>query len=343
MKANKRKLSEDVEITFLSMLTAAFGIWLLLAGIGASDSLAQPYLRGDAGDEAVLSGKFLVWVNREGGEEPISIPPDEYRHPKISPDSTQVALTRNAGWVNKQEIWILNLASKHKFRITDGMHPIWSSDGERIIYGARRQGRFVVVRKAANGSGKEEQLASSPDKILTPWCLSHDGNTLLVFEQPLNLKAKTNIATVSMTHKHGYQELMQVDYNVYQPQISSNGQWLAYTSDESGHKEVFVCPYPQVSQNKWQISTNGGDAPLWSPDGRELFFRSGGAVVAVPVKTESAFSFDKQTVLFRGNYLAIDGHIVQTLEISPDGKRFLLLKPAGGGQRQTITYPMNLP
>jgi Tol biopolymer transport system component len=327
MKTTNRNLCGGKAIKFLSMLTGAFGIYLILVGMGASDSRAQAYLQDDA--EAVLSGKFLVWVNREGNEEPISIPPAEYRHPKISPDGMQVALTRTAGGVNKQGIWILDLASKKTVRLTDGLHPIWSSGGKRIVYGARRQGHFVVVWKAVDGSGKEEQLASSPDKLLTPWCWSHDGNTLLIFEQPLNLNANTNIATVSMIHKHGYQVLMKVNYDVCQPQISPNGQWLAYTSNESGQNEVFVCPYPQVSKNRWQISQNGGDAPLWSPDGRELFFRSGGAVVAVPVKTDSAFRFEKQTVLFRGNYLAIDGHTVQTLEIGPDGKRFLMLKPAG--------------
>jgi Tol biopolymer transport system component len=327
VEANNRKRSGNVEIKLLRMPTIAFGIYFIWVGMGASDSRAQAYLQDDV--QAPLSGKLLVWVNREGSEEPISIPPAEYRHPKISPDGTQVAMTRTAGGVDKQGIWILDLASKKTVRLTDGLHPIWSSRGTRLVYGARRQGHFVVVSKAVNGSGKEEQLASSQDKILTPWCWSRDGNTLLIFEQPLNLNANTNIATVSMMHKHGYQVLMKVNYDVCQPQISPNGQWLAFTSDESGQNEVFVCPYPQVSQNRWQISQNGGDAPLWSPDGHELFFRSGGAVVAVPVKTDSAFGFEKQTVLFRGNYLAIDGHTVQTLEISPDGKRFLLLKPAG--------------
>ncbi len=330
MKANKRKLSGGVEIKFLPVLTAAFGICLLLVGIGASDSRAQAHLEGDAGDGAALSGKFLVWVNREGSEEPISVPSDEYRHPKISPDGTQVALTRNAGWVNKQEIWILNLASKRMFRLADGMHPLWSSGGKRIVYGAHRQGKFVVLQKAVDGSGNEKPLASASDKILTPWCWSHDGKTLLVFEQPLDLNANMNIAMVSMGHGHRYRALINANYDVSQPQISPNGQWIAYTSNESGRNEVFVSPYPQVSKDRWQISQNvGGDAPLWSPDGQELFFRSGGAVVGVPVKTDPTFSFQRQQILFRGNYLAIDGHTVQTLEISPDGKRFLLLRPAG--------------
>jgi hypothetical protein len=101
-----------------------------------------------------------------------------------------------------------------------------------------------------------------------------------------------------------------------------------HTHPENQSNEVFVRPYPQVGKDRWRISLNGGDAPLWSPGGTELFFRSAGAVVAVPVKTDPIFSFENQRVLFRGNYLAIHGHTFQTLEISPDGKRFLMLKDA---------------
>lgn len=327
MKITSRDLCGGKAIKFLSMLTALFVICLIIVSMGGSDQRAKAYVPDDA--QAVLSGKYLVWVNHQGSEEPIFIPPEEYRHPKISPDGMRVAMSRTAGGVNKQGIWILDLASGKTVRLTDGLHPIWSSDGKRIVYGARRQGYFVVVSKAVDGSGKEEQIASSPDKLLTPWGWSHDKNTVLIFEQPLDLSAKTTIATASMIDEHGYQVLMNVNYDVCQPQISPCGQWLAYTSNESGQDEVCVCHYPQVSKNRWQISQNGGDAPLWSPDGRKLFFRSGGAVVAVPVKTDSGFSFEKQIVLFRGKYLAIDGHTVQTLEISPDGKRFLMLKSAG--------------
>jgi Tol biopolymer transport system component len=332
MKAKNRNPGRDKAVRVPSMLIVAFGISLIGVGTGyvsPSDSRAHAYARDDAG--AASSAKILVWVNREGNEEPISVPPDEYRHLQISPDGMQVALTITAGPVNKKGIWILNLASKKMHRLTDGSHPIWSSDGKRIVHGAHRNGKFVVLLRAVDGSGKEKTLASAPDKILSPWCWSHDGKMLLVFEQPLDLTAKTNIVMVSMGRRHRCRALINADYDVSQPQISPDGQWIAFTSDKSGQNEVYVCPYPEIGNNIWQISQNGGDAPLWSPDGRELFFRSGGAVVAVSVKTTPTLIYEKQRALFRGNYLAIDGHTIQTLEISPDGKRFLMIKPAGSG------------
>ena len=84
-------------------------------------------------------------------------------------------------------------------------------------------------------------------------------------------------------------------------------RWMAYASNESGKYEVYVRPFPEVNKGKWQVSTSGGNSPLWSPDGRELFYRSGDAVMAVPVETEPTFKPGKPTVLFRGTYSALHG------------------------------------
>lgn len=121
---------------------------------------------------------------------------------------------------------------------------------------------------------------------------------------------------------------------------------MAYTSDESGKSEIYVRPFPEVEGGRWQVSTGGGDSPLWSRDGRELFYHSGEAIMAVSVKTEPAFSMETPQVLFRANYMfsSIDQLTINpglhSWDISPDGKRFLMIKPPGvapsadGGPRQ---------
>ena len=97
-------------------------------------------------------------------------------------------------------------------------------------------------------------------------------------------------------------------------------------SAESGHMEVYVRPFPEVNKGKWPISTGGGESPLWSRDGRELFYRKGGAVMAVSIDTKSTFSAGKQTLLFQGAY--VTGYEDSPAwDISPDGKRFLMIKP----------------
>ena len=121
-----------------------------------------------------------------------------------------------------------------------------------------------------------------------------------------------------------------------QPQISPNGQWLAYTSNESGRNEVYVRPYPEVDGGKWQVSNNGGNSPLWSPDGRKLFYRNNDVVISASVETDQVFTVESPKILFQGTYLAANytpGSLELTpWDISPDGKRFLMMKEPGTGE-----------
>ena len=113
---------------------------------------------------------------------------------------------------------------------------------------------------------------------------------------------KMDIGMLSMEGDHARKPLLQEKYSETEPQISPDGRWMAYASNESGKSEVYVRPFPDVNKGKWQVSTSGGNSPLWSPDGRELFYRSGDAAMAVRVETEPTFKPGKPTVLFRGTY-----------------------------------------
>jgi hypothetical protein len=101
---------------------------------------------------------------------------------------------------------------------------------------------------------------------------------------------------------------------------------MAYLSGESGHTEIYVRPFPDVNKGKWQISNGGGESPLWSPDGREMFYLNGDTVMAVSVETEPTFKPGKSRVLFKGAFIAGYGES-PSWDISPDGKRFLMIKP----------------
>jgi dipeptidyl aminopeptidase/acylaminoacyl peptidase len=130
---------------------------------------------------------------------------------------------------------------------------------------------------------------------------------------------------LSMEGDHARKPLLQEKYNELYPRVSPDGRWIAYASNESGKNEVYVRPFPDVNKGKWQVSTNGGDSPLWSPDGRELFYHTGDAAMAVRVETDPTFKPGKPAVLFRGTYYSpIAG--ITAWDISPDGKRFLMLK-----------------
>jgi dipeptidyl aminopeptidase/acylaminoacyl peptidase len=119
--------------------------------------------------------------------------------------------------------------------------------------------------------------------------------------------------------------LLQEDYIEAQPQISPDRKWMAYASNESGRAEIYVRSLPEVDKVREQISTEGGDSPLWSPDGTELYYRNGDLVMAVAVQTKATFEFEKPKILFQSLYYTDpDGAI--SWDIHPDGKRFLMMK-----------------
>ena len=114
--------------------------------------------------------------------------------------------------------------------------------------------------------------------------------------------------------------LLRGKYNELFPQISPEGRWLAYRSNESGRDEIYVRPFPDVdSGGPWRVSTSGGSYPLWSPDGKELYYISSSAIMAVSVETEPTFKPGPPRSLFQNKYWG-------NFDIHPDGKRFLMLR-----------------
>ena len=122
------------------------------------------------------------------------------------------------------------------------------------------------------------------------------------------------------------QPFLQTKFNEAAPQFSPDGHWLAYVSDESGRKEIYVQPYPGPG-GKWQISTEGGAEPTWNRNGRELFYRSTDKMMAVNIATQPSFVVSKPKVLFEGQYVPTSPTSL-TYDVSPDGQRFLMLKPS---------------
>jgi dipeptidyl aminopeptidase/acylaminoacyl peptidase len=121
------------------------------------------------------------------------------------------------------------------------------------------------------------------------------------------------------------QPFLQTPLNETAPRFSPDGRWLAYvSSDESGRDEIYVQPYPGTG--KWQISTEGGTEPLWNRNGRELFYRSGDKMMGVEITTQPEFSAGTPKALFEGRYQP--SPILNNYDVSPDGQRFLMLKPS---------------
>jgi len=291
-----------------------------------SDSGTLVYIPATASDNTQSSQRTLVWVDRKGKEELLAAQPDDYGQPQISPDGTRVAMTVSRDNFSG-DIWIWDIVRETMTRLTfnEASHnPLWFPDGQRVAYGSGSLPDASVYWKAADGAGAEEKLGSLPDRYLFPWSWSKDGKTLVTKEAigPMS----SDIGSISMDGNHEWKPLLQEKHYEAQPKISPDGRWMAYSSDESGKDEVYVRPFPDVNTVRWIISTAGGDSPLWSPDGRELFYRNGDEVMAVAVETEPTFKAGKPETVFRGKYTFYAPAEEHPWDISPDGKRFLMMK-----------------
>jgi len=209
------------------------------------------------------------------------------------------------------------------------VNPAWTPDGRRIAFQSNRDGPQNLFWQLADGSGALERLTTS-EFVNAPESWSPDGQLLAFIE--LNPATGRHIWLLRLGDRkaepfHGTQ------FNEGAPQFSPDGRWLAYVSDESGRTEVYVQPY-QGPGGKWQISTDGGTEPVWNRNGRELFYRSGDKMMAVEIAMHPSFSVGKPKVLFEGKYVPSPATF-PAYDVSPDGQRFLMLKPSE--QEQTTT------
>jgi Tol biopolymer transport system component/tRNA A-37 threonylcarbamoyl transferase component Bud32 len=269
--------------------------------------------------------RTLVWVDRKGTAQPVAAPARTYTQPSLSPDGRKLAVTIQ---VPKADIWIYDFSRGTLTRLTfDGFsqRPLWTPNGQRIAFSSARGGPANVFWRPADGTGTDEQITKI-ENLRMHASISPDGK--LAFYAVNNPSGHIEFGMVSLEGEHKTSVLLQGPFNVSVPKISPDGHWLAYSSDESGRWEIYVRPFPG-SGGKWQISTDGGAAPLWAPNGKELFYVNGNQMMAVDVRTGPAFNAGTPKMLFEGSYDQRGGGNGPNFDISPDGQRFLMIKTAG--------------
>jgi serine/threonine-protein kinase len=276
--------------------------------------------------------RTLVWVDREGKEEPVEAPPGRYGEVDLSPDGTHVAVlfTDPLNLTDPGDIWILDLTREPvtQQRLTFDpqlfYNPLWTADSQRVVFGSLRDGAFSLSSKAANGTGSAQSLYTS-NKILVASTWSADGGSLIFMDVTMGL-SNIDIGTLSLDGEPTARPLMAESYNEVHPAISPDGRWIAYESNESGGINVYIRPFPNVDDGRWLISARGGGYPVWAPDGRELFYYAtrDDQMTVVTIETEPAFAAGNPEALFRGDYLVFGPN--RPYDISPDGQRFLMIK-----------------
>jgi serine/threonine-protein kinase len=286
----------------------------------------------------------LVWVNRQGAEEPLAAPERAYFAPRLSPDGRRVAVGITE---SEFQTWIYDLSRETLTRFTfDGNYnpvAVWTPDGKRIAFESNKEGTPNLYSQLADGSGGTERLNTS-EYIQVPMSWSPDGKLLAFIE--VNPTTGVDIWVLRMGdpspssgQARKAQPFLRTPFSEGAPRFSPDGRWLAYISNESGRYEIYVQPYPGPG-GKWQISTEGGTEPVWNPNGRELFYRSGDKMMAVDIATQPGFAAGKPRMLFEGRYVLSP---VQTdnYDVSPDGQRFLMLKPTEQAALTQINVVLN--
>ncbi len=210
--------------------------------------------------------------------------------------------------------------------------PLWTLDGERVVFYSDREpaGLFWV---AADGSGEVEPLMTVDGAgYLRPYGWTPDGSTL-VFDYVMP-GTGTDIGVLSMEGERPWEPLIATAANEAAPTISPDGQWIAYTSDETGERLVYVERFPQRG-GKETISRVSSAHPMWSPDGRELFYVTDGGrrLMVVPVEPGPSLQVGEATSLFEGDYHTFP--TTRSYDLSPDGQRFLRIKPPGAATTGT--------
>ena len=135
-------------------------------------------------------------------------------------------------------------------------------------------------------------------------------------------------------------DLFATEFTEEGPAVSSDGRLIAFSSTESDRSEVYVSPFPNVAENRWQISRHGGAYPAWSPDGTELFFLNDGAMMAAGIHHDPTFVWDEPRILFDGDYI-VRGNFGRPYDVSADGQRFLMMKSVDSTPRRDIHVVLN--
>jgi serine/threonine-protein kinase len=204
--------------------------------------------------------------------------------------------------------------------------PVWTPDAQRLVWASRRP--LNLYWRAADGTGIVERLTDSPSEQ-RPSSFTPNGKQLLLSEHQSAgvggaFQVPQDLVVLSLEGKRSPTRLIQTMFSERNGEVSPDGRWLAYESDESGQFQIYVRPFPAVDEGRWQVSTSGGRQPLWARSGHELFYWGPGpdaALMAVPVEIASRFSAGTPVKLFDGTYYtaAGEGNLGRTYDASPMG------------------------
>jgi Tol biopolymer transport system component/tRNA A-37 threonylcarbamoyl transferase component Bud32 len=288
----------------------------------------------------------LIWVTR-GGEVSPAVPSwrANFDGAWLSPDGRRIATAVSEQ--GNQDIWVTRATgdgprTKVTFSGSRNRRPAWFPDGRRLTFVVDDPPPTGIGSTSADGSGQSTRLFSEA-RNLAEAVVSSDGHWLVyrtssaaagegdILAWRFSDSTTVPLAATAAQERHAT--------------VSPNSKWIAYRSTESGPTEVYVRPFPNVADGRWVVSNGGGSDPVWSPAGDELFFRSGGWMIALPVSFTPGFSFGQPRRLFEFPAGVRENSSAQRFDVTRDGKRFLMIRDAsadeGRGSRPSIVLVTN--
>ncbi len=275
----------------------------------------------------------LVWLARQGQQEPAASTARALFQPwfpglVLSPDGTRAAAVVSSEMGN--DIWVATFAAKTLTRLTfaRATSPVWTPDGSRICFTSSEE----VFCQAADGSGKPQSLFKFPGiGLLDALAFSPDGSRLVFSARVAGRDSvSTDIQIATLGQPTEVRPLISTAFIEDYPELSPDGRWLAYASNESGRKEVYVRPFPDVERGRWQVSADGGTLPRWAKNGRELVFRRGQNLNqefwVSAIQPGSSFVAATPTLVAA----RAPANVSNAYDVAADG-RLLVTVPIGGG------------
>lgn len=281
----------------------------------------------------------LVWVDSTGAATPAAPGWEaDFFSLDLSPDGRRVAVTLDAG--DRQDVWVKSLTEGSLLRLTFpdqgsvNYRPRWTPDGRSLTFLSDRSGTSQLWIQPSDGSAPARLLVSD-GPLIDEGFLSHDGQWA-VYRKGGNFVNSRDIRSVRLAADSAPRELAGSPLDEYSPALSPDGRWLAYVSDESGRPEVYVRPFPESGDALWVVSVNGGRGPLWSQDGRRLFYQSErGELMTVDVRSGSTFDCSAPRALFDASSYSVNPWST-SYGLSPDDQRFLMVRPLVEGDASVI-------
>jgi serine/threonine-protein kinase len=275
----------------------------------------------------------VVIAGADGSRRTILDEPREYGFPRLSPDGNHLALT--LGTADHRDIWLHDLEAGTLTRLTTegttNERPEWSPDGTRVLYRTDRGVRTSIWWGPADRSADAVPLLSGPRLDVFEAVLSPDGRHIVYQLDTLGADIYYRAVRGDTTPQPVATARSSIET---MPRISPDGRWVTFTTNESGRDEVVVQPFPG-SGGRVQVSSGGGSEPVWSKDGRRLFYRGEGQIMAATIRTDPSFRVTARDTVFTDRYaFAANPHA--NYDVLPDGARFIFLEPASEGSMVVV-------